>query len=264
MLRHSRGNEPLAIDLGPVRGSGARAFHARDRLAIDLCAFGTLKSTMIFALRDSRGNEPLAIGLCAFGTLQINYDLRVARFQGQRAPGYSLGPVRGSGARASTRGSPGYHLCAFGTLQINYDLRVARFQGQRAPGYSPRPRPGLRGESIPRGIAWLSTCVPLAHFKSTMIFALRDSRGNEPLAIHLGPVRGSGARAFHAGDRLAIDLCAFGTLQINYDLRVARFQGQRAPGYSPRPRPGLRGESIPRAGSPGYRLVCLWHTSNQL
>ena len=83
---------------------------------------------MIFALRDSRGNEPLAI---------------------------HLGPVRGSGARA-------FH---------------AR-------------------------IAWLSTCVPLAHFKSTMIFALRDSRGNEPLAIHLGPVRGPGARAFHARDAL--------------------------------------------------------------
>ena len=172
------------------------------------------KSTMIFALRDSRGNEPLAI---------------------------HLGPVRGSGARAfHARNRLAIDSCAFGTLQINYDLRVARFQGQRAPGYSPRPRPGLRGESIPRaGIAWLSTCVPLAHFKSTMIFALRDSRGNEPLAI---------------------GLCAFGTLQINYDLRVARFQGQRAPGYSPRPRPGLRGESIPRAGSPGYRPVCLWHT----
>ena len=110
-LRDSRGNEPLAIHLGPVRGSGARAFHARNRLAIDLCAFGTLKSTMIFALRDSRGNEPLAI---------------------------DLGPVRGSGARAfHARDRLAIDLCAFGTLQINYDLRVARFQGQRAPGYWP-------------------------------------------------------------------------------------------------------------------------------
>ena len=37
---------------------------------------------------------------------------------------------------------------------------------------------------------WLLTCVPLAHLKSFIVLALRDTRGREPLAINGGPVRG--------------------------------------------------------------------------
>ena len=212
-----------------------------------------------------------------FGAEDDGKNFGVSRdgFQGQVAPGYSprprsgprtraknsgfhatgsrgklplaihRGPVRGRGRgqrfRGFTRRVPGascpwlFTAAPFGTEDEGKEFGVSRdgFQGQVAPGYSPRPRLGPR------------TRAKISGFHAT------GSRGKLPLAIHRGPVRGRGRgqkfrgftrRVPGATSRWLLTAAPFGAEDEGKNFGVSRdgFQGQVAPGYSPRPRSGPR------------------------